>query len=234
MIQDFKADFNELFDLIEGDTPFAFMRFADGEIGVMQGRSVIGSDNWRSPNSVTKLGTDLLEAISHTDSNVYYGISCQCCDIEGRDYLLSLIKTDRCNITFSNLFVNGNYEMFKDKLAKINLPVHLIANQSAIVDNFPCMIETFLPIPNDCVNFWQELSEDFKISLTSYYKDITGSVFLIAAGPMSEVIIDHLWKINPTNKYIDVGSAIAEYVHGHPIRDFAYKNSPYYNKNCIF
>ena len=51
---------------------------------------------------------------------------------------------------------------------------------------------------------------------------------------MSEAIISYLWKINPTNRYVDVGSSVAEFVHGNPIREFAYVQSQYHNKKCIF
>jgi hypothetical protein len=234
MKQDFKDDLQELFELINSDKPFAFMRFADGEIGVMQGILVNGSDNWISPNYQTQLGLDLHKAITRIDNNVYYGISCQCCDNEGKNYLLNLIKNNISNITFSNLFVNGNYESFLLKFNQINKPAYVIANESAGFYNFPLEILGFLPVPNDCVNFWEQTHNEMKELLINAFSEIKGELFLISAGPMSEAIIDFLWSINPTNQYIDVGSSIAEYIHGKPIRDFAYKQSLYHNKNCVF
>lgn len=143
MIQDFKLDFSEMVNLIRKKELFAFMRFADGEIGVMQGRKIIGSDNWISPDTLTKLGQDLLNAISRVDKDIYYGISCGCCDIGGRDYLLSLIKNSRNNVSYSNLFVNGNYEMFLNFLRSLDEKVYVIANESAGFYNFPLEVESF-------------------------------------------------------------------------------------------
>jgi len=234
MTQDFKLDLKEVFDLIKTNKPFAFMRFADGEIGVMQGRLVNGSDRWTSPQHLTKLGQDLLSAIAKTDSNIYYGISCQCCDVEGKNYLLSLIQNPKQNITFSNLFVNGNYKDFLRELSLLNKPVYVIANERALFSNFPLPIQGFVPVPDDCVSYWEGFSDEVKEVLRDSFESITNELFLISAGPMSEALIDYLWTINPNNQYIDVGSSIAEFVHGHPIRDFAYTNSPYHNKNCIF
>jgi len=234
MKQDFKQDLHELFELINSNKPFALMRFADGEIGVMQGRQVNGSDNWVSPAYVTKLGEDLLTAITRTDSNVYYGFSCECCDIEGKTYLLDKVKAEMSNITFSNIFVNGNYVEFKKLLIDLDKTVHLISNDRTNINLFPLQVETFLPIPDNCVEFWENFHDEFKQSLKEYYENESGKLFLVAAGPMSEVIIDYLWSINPNNQYIDVGSAIAEFIYGHPIRDFAYQQSPYHNKNCKF
>jgi hypothetical protein len=234
MVQDFKLDFQEMTDMILGSKPFAFMRFADGEIGVMKGKRVLGSDSWISPDRMTLLGEDLLQAISRVDQSIYYGISCQCCDIEGQNYLLELIKNERQNITFSNLFVNGNYKNFIDFIKTIKEKVYVIANESAGFYNFPLSISGFIPIPNDCVNYWETNREQIKDVLKQNLSTEENQLFLISAGPMSEAIIDYLWQINPKNRYVDVGSSIAEFIHGRPIRDFAHVNSPYHNKNCIF
>lgn len=234
MKQDFKQDLYEVFDLINSNQPFSLMRFADGEIGVMQGKHVNGSDNWVSPNHATKLGTDLLEAVQRVDPNIYYGFSCECCDLPGKNYLLDNVKTSISNITFSNLFVNGNYTEFKARLKKINKPIHLIANERSDLKFFPIDIESFLPIADNCVEFWEKFHVEFKLSLKEYYQNESGKLFLIAAGPMSEVIIDYLWSVNPNNQYVDVGSSIAEFTYGHPIRDFGYEHSPYQTKICKF
>lgn len=234
MKQNFKSDFKEMVELIKSDKNFAFMRFADGEIGVMQGRQVIGSDQWVSPNRVTKLGNTLLEAITRTDENIYYGISCSCCDNEGKKYLLSKIKNTTENITFSNLFVNGNYKDFIEFINSLNKSAYIIANESAGFYNFPLPILGFIPTPNDCVNYFEQNEEEIKHVLKDSLSEIRDQLFLVSAGPMSEAMIDYLWSINPNNQYVDVGSAIAEFIHGRAIRDFAYPQSPYYNKNCIF
>lgn len=234
MIQDFKQDLYEIFTLIDSNKPFAFMRFADGEIGIMQGRQIVGSDNWTSPNYVTKLGEDLLDSVTRTDHNVYYGFSCECCDVHGHEYLMNLVKTDLSKITYSNIFVNGNYKEFKINFEKINRPIHLISNERTNLDNFPLTVNTFLPISDNCVTFWEQYHTEFKQLLKQSYSDIRNELFVISAGPLSEVIIDYLWSINPNNQYIDFGSAIAEYVHGHPIREFAYEQSQYHYKSCIF
>jgi hypothetical protein len=234
MKQVFNEDFIEITKMIKDTKPFAFTRFADGEIAVMCGRQIVGSDKWTAPNYVTKLGTDLLKAIEAVDDNVYFGISCQCCDKSGKDYLLSLIKNKMENVTMSNIFVNGNYSKFIQFARTIDEPVNLIANHNAKLEYCPFKVSTFLPIPDDCVNYWEEMRDEFLELLKESYSNISGELFFISAGPMSEAIISYLWEINPTNRYVDVGSSIAEFVHGAPIREFAYAHSQYHNKNCIF
>jgi hypothetical protein len=233
MKQLFDEDFIEVSQLIKNKRPFAFSRFSDGEIAVMKGHGIVGSDNWSTPNYVTKLGKDLVDAIQVIDDNVYFGISCSCCT-PGQDYLLSLIKNKMENITMSNIFVNGNYSKFIQFAKTIDEPVNLIANHNAKLEYCPFKVSTFLPIPDDCVNYWEEMRDDFLQLLKESYSDIKGELFLISAGPMSEAIIKYLWEINPNNRYVDVGSSIAEFVHGRPIREFAYAQSQYHNKKCIF
>lgn len=234
MNQDFKQDFIEIFELINSKKPFALSRFADGEIAIMQGRQKNGADNWISPNYLTKLGEDLLECLSLVDDNVYFGISCSCCDSKGKEYLLDLMKTKNENITFSNIFVNGNYSDFMNKFKQIKTPINLISNIRTDVNRFPMQVKTHLPIPDNCIDFYQSLRDEFRQSILDYYKDIEGELFVISAGPLSEIIIDILWRNNPHNQYIDMGSAISEFVHGMPIREFAHPLSKYHNKNCVF
>ena len=234
MIQDFKKDFTELIDLIHSKKPFALSRFADGEVAIMKGIQKNGADKWISPDYLTTLGSDLLECISLKDDNVYFGISCGCCDTKGRDYLLGLMNTTIENTTFSNIFVNGNYSNFMNFFSNLKTPIHLISNHTTDTSRFPMEVKSHLPIPDNCIEFYENLRDEFRQSILDYYKDVHNELFIIAAGPLSEIIIDILWKTNPTNQYIDVGSSISQFVHGNPIREFAFEWSKYHKKDCIF
>jgi len=234
MIQDFREDLKEMCGMISGNLPFAFLRFADGEVAVMKGDAIIGIDNWTTPDYVTKLGKRLLNAISNKDERVYFGISCKCCDLESKRYLLKLIKNKPQNVTFSNLFVNNNHVDFIKFISELKKPCYLIANECANLDNFPLKVLDFVPIPNECVNYYEENEDVINTMLKEKFSNIKDSLFLISAGPISEAIIDYLWTINPNNQYVDVGSSIAEFIHDHPIRCFKQESSPYYNKTCKF
>ena len=58
------------------------------------------------------------------------------------------------------------------------------------------------------------------------------TLFFISAGPLSEVLIDELYSENPNNRYIDVGSAIDEYVHGKVTRPYMLSGTMY-NKEIV-
>jgi len=118
--------------------------------------------------------------------------------------------------------------------SNLKTPIHLISNHTTDISRFPMEVKSHLPIPDNCIEFYENLRDDFRQSIVDYYKDVNNELFIISAGPLSEIIIDILWKINPTNQYIDVGSSISEFVHGNPIREFAFEWSKYHKKDCIF
>ena len=57
-------------------------------------------------------------------------------------------------------------------------------------------------------------------------------LFLISAGPLSEIIIYKLYKLNPNNIYLDVGSSIDIYVKNKETRPYM-KNHELFNNNVL-
>jgi hypothetical protein len=97
----FNSDFIKIWDLIESDIPFAYSRYADGEIALIQGKAIqkgtqaTDIDNWSCPNEITKLGVDLKNSLKHEENNYFYAICCDCCDSIGKKFLLENIKQKR-------------------------------------------------------------------------------------------------------------------------------------------
>jgi hypothetical protein len=234
--------FDEDFDyfwkrIFEYKIPTAFARYADGEAALIRGRP-IGSDSmvarvdgWSAPdNTITQLGLDLRRSIKRDNPNYFYAISCTCCDKPTRDFLTTVIKTK--NLTFANLWINGHYKQFKSNLETITDNVYIIGNERGLVSgNFPFPIDYF-PIGTDCINFWKINKVSFLQSLTNRFKLLSNPLVLVAAGPMSELIIDHLWTINPTGRYIDVGSALDEFIFGYKTREYMDPNSIFNKRIC--
>ena len=59
----------------------------------------------------------------------------------------------------------------------------------------------------------------------------TNMLFLLSAGPLSEVFIYKLYKSNPNNIYLDVGSSIDTYVKNKQTRPYMKDNN--LNNNSI-
>jgi hypothetical protein len=149
-----------------------------------------------------------------TDDNYLYGLSCTCCDRENHEFLLGTVQAPLGNLTFSNIWVNANFAAFNERflttLRVSGKPIVLCTNQKARLGDLEREIplKDFLPIPGNCVKYWEKRKEmilawiDLKASLAR------NTIFLFAAGPLSEILIHEMWKVNPRNTYLDIGSTL--------------------------
>jgi hypothetical protein len=231
----FFIDFDYFWGMIEKGENFTFSRYADGEVMLMKGNQVDFNtqaykvDKWGAPNHLTKLGSELFDSLKHTENNYYYAISSTTDNKSDYDFLNENITQSKDKLTFVNLWINANYLKMKKNLCKLTRDVVVFCNHKATKDNFPFNVIDITKFPDDCVNFWENNSEAFKTEITQKYKDYNNTLFLISCGPASEVIIDALYKSNPNNTYIDVGSSIDEFVHGYQTRPYMDPTSQYYN-----
>ncbi len=136
-MEKFNTDFDKFWDMIEKGDNFTFTRYADGEVMLMNGNAVHHLtqaalvDKWTATLGMTKVGKDLLKTINHTESNYYYAISAPTDNLGDHNYLKSVIKTTDSNITFVNLWINGNYQLSLEKYKTLTRPVNLICNYRA-------------------------------------------------------------------------------------------------------
>jgi len=178
-----------IYELIKNRTPFALARYGDGELALIQGRGVPYEtqagimDEWTSPPGLNSLGLALRKTLLHTESNYFYGLPLF-------EPLYSEFKRfiSSNNIVDANFFINENWPTFN----AFDWGEHiLVSRENGTVES-----------PPDCVKNWELLLERLEPYLTR-----EGELFLFSAGPMSCVAIDWMWNQNPTNMYIDVGSA---------------------------
>lgn len=239
-MEKFNTDFDFFWSLIENNKNFTFSRYADGEIRLMKGVDVSLSsqafieDKWSSPIGLTKSGKQLLETINHCESNYYYAISAPTDNVDDYNYLINNISQSKENITFANLWINANYRKSKKKYSELKREVVLICNKNGKIENFPFNISTLIPFHDDCINFWETNGDVFLGNLINQFKDSVNKLFFISCGPISEIIIHHLYINNPNNTYIDVGSSIDEYVHGRITRPYMRPETQYYNEISKF
>lgn len=230
----FNLDFEFFWDLIDKNINFTFARYADGEVMLMNGQPVINGtqasdiDKWQAPNKLTKVGKQLLNTLKHSEDNYYYAISSISDNISDYTFLKDKIKKNK-NLTFVNLWINNNYKSMLKRLCSNKRDVILICNKNAKKENFPFNVIDITPFPDDCINFWEDNDETFIEEITKKYSLMNNQLFFISCGPVSEIIIDALYKKNPNNTYIDVGSSVDEFVHGYKTRPYMDPKSIYYN-----
>lgn len=227
-------EFDKIWAKIENKENFALLRYGDGERAIMCGQSVKAIEGWISPNYISKLGKDLLSTLELDDDNIFYGISCPCCDPAAYIWYLNKIKNK--NITFANIWVNANYQKFKDKFSTLRRDAILIANYRAKDKKIGNLnILKHYEVSDDCISFWEndtgggyELIERIKKDFGNQ-NDI---LYVVSAGPMSEAIISKLYKNNKNNCYIDFGSCIDNFIHQRETRSYMNENSNYAKQNC--
>lgn len=234
----FNDDFIFFTDKIKSGEPFAYARYADGEVALMKGVSVgvqsqaFQVDRWLAPDQLTKVGSGLLESITHTEDNYYYAISAHSDNIGDYEFLKSHLKTDK--LTFANLWINANYQKMKEFYSTLDKSVYLICNHEARAERFPFKVNEIFPFPDNCILYWEEHGEDYITQLLDYTSQLSGETIFVSAGPVSEILIDKMYKANPNNQYIDVGSSLGEYIHGYKTRPYMDENSQYSKEISFF
>jgi len=198
--QDFRRDF-EQFDF--SGPPFAFARFADGERAICMGQAVEGADGWRYAGGASPFQEALLAALRFNDRDYYIGISDGCCDAAAKEWYLRQITLPLSHVTFSNIFVNGNYERFK----RLDL--------SAAATVAPEGADYW--VPQDVVG------SNFDIDQLVARLLAVKRTILVSAGPASAIIIHRYWQYAPPERrqaIVDVGSAIDEWTKGRRTRQY--------------
>jgi hypothetical protein len=238
MAKDFVADFNRFKNKIISKENFAYTRYADGEIRLMSGVGVgthtqaFQQDGWCCGNKMYELGKTLLESISHTESNYVYAITSPNQNFSDYKFLRDRIQQTEQNITFADLWINGNYPLFQKFIHdELQEEIVFIASDDGIGRSMlPLKCKKYVAVPRDCVNFYEQQRKEIESVLDIMASEYTDTLFFISAGPLSEAIIHYLYCKNPNNRYIDVGSAIDEIVHGKKTRPYMIEGTQYHGE----
>jgi hypothetical protein len=222
---------------IEEGTPFGLIRPSDGEYAILKGETLTNCDKWTF-TSGGKLQKELLEAVQTVNPNLYIGIPCNTCNIKWNctqtiynDYI-NTFRVPLAQRTYANLFMNSNWALFTNFIKSYDKGIYMITsgkNESEIK-----ILDRFLISPT-LVNVWDTEGTAETERLLNFIKDKKGQLFCFSAGPLSKVWIPLCMKANPTNTYLDTGSALDCFTKG-SINRIYYTNpsSEYSNMSCRF
>lgn len=233
--KDFRQDFNKLLSKLKQGEHFAFTRFSDGELRIMQNTElklakdhniVLGqtnsapyaSENLKHfiPEKHSFYRDKLMEAYRFKKHNYYVGLSCRCC-VGDQDFqqMLDWYEGDTNSefLTWSNLLLNGNYDEYKQHFIPefSKRKVVIICNENAQIENLP-----FTPVKDFRVGPYCFVNDYGLIdTVKNWIKDnnIKDHVFLISAASLSELLIHQLFEVNNDNTYIDIGSTLNHYLN---------------------
>ena len=130
----FKQELLNLYDKLCKEKPFAFSKYADGEWAIMNDIQ-LNNGEFESRTNQEFYKNKLIESFQYQDNNYIVGISCECCQGAEHYKMKKFSNQKDENLTYANIFVNSNYELYKETFIKeySNHSVHLIANKNSKV-----------------------------------------------------------------------------------------------------
>lgn len=223
----FADDLNLLKNKIVNKEPFAFARYADFELAVIENNKITSCDHITVTQEDKQFGQDLYSTLFHKESNYFYGISCPCCDMRSYNIYRGILKDSWDRVTFSNLFVNSNWTPAVEFL--MNYPDKIfIANENSKLE------VPFYKVPSNVLVSYRSQKENLKKYYEAIAEGHSKKLFCISAGPLAEIIIDWMYNKNSDNQYIDTGSALDTFIHKNATRDYHFPGRPYNLKTCNF
>ena len=213
--------------LIECQIPFSFIRFGDGESIIMKGEKIhSGQDSWNWNPDNKKFRESLIKASSICiNDNNFIGLPCKNWIHVSKSILSFSNCTSSKYMTFATLFINKNFEYFKEWIIRFinssnRWKIILVAN--SIINKNITWAYKFYPVPDHIVENFDNISISLLPELSNLAKQ-NNFIFFVSAGPAANIIISYLVEINRNNIYIDIGSSIEFITKGYSTR--------YYDKN---
>lgn len=185
-MKDFRQAFDILLNKLKSGENFAFSRFSDGELFILQNKTVVLADNHyvtgdiRGPNRYTKeehkefypdrhqvYRDKLIECYKHNQDNYFKGI---CTSTDGHvgkenfDWMIDFHGGDHPNLTFANLLINANYSRFAEEMVPLFMDREIIyvVNEMADTSRLPFQISKKFQIGSNCVINNYDTSENIK------------------------------------------------------------------------
>jgi hypothetical protein len=230
------------FEKLSNKENFALSRFGDGELTVINAEDfdMIGvgkEDEFSYFNNDNKYeaSRNLLDKSFTSNMVGYYkGIPCQCCILGERAKEIFHQIKNKDNLTWANIFVNGNYADFNNYLPSIleDRSVIMVSHKKTNVKSLPFKVIEHITIDSNAWIDSLEKLQNIKDVIEVY--ELSDVVVLIAGGPFANIAIHELWTWNQNNTYLDVGSTLDPYLFGKPTRQYHANNNPMHQKQCIW
>jgi hypothetical protein len=250
-MKDFREHFFLLYNKLKNNENFAFSRFSDGELRIMQNQELILSDNYfKIGNKVTDgfyypedkkhfnpiqhphVHNKLMETYKFKKHNYYVGLSCRCCVGEA-DFkqMVDWYGEDDEFLTWSNLWVNGNYTLFRQYMIPefSNHNIVYILSKKANIAGLPFKLVKDFRVGDNC--FVNEFNKHEEVAKWIEENNIKNHVFLFSASSLSNFMIYELFKKYDENTYIDIGTTLNIELGMKGIRGYLKGNN---NKICIW
>jgi len=242
MSQGYVEDFFFLLNKLKNGEHFAFTRFSDGEVFVMQNKKVLlgeshvevgdirygfgySSDDYKEflPERDAIVRERLLKAFSFKKRNYFVGGGCANCTCAINEYIpwmRDIYNNGEEHWTTTNLFVNANYPLFVNNMVPefANHKVVMVCSENANIQTLPFDVVKDFRVGRNCIVNDHHLIDEMCKWVQG--NDIQDHVFLFSASSLSEILIHELFNIAEKNTYIDVGTTLHKWMDLSLERDY--------------
>ena len=229
-LKDFHKAFDHILNKIKNEENFAFTRFSDGELFILQNKHLLLSNDHYITGDVSGRNIyteeeqkefkpeehqfyreELEEAFLHTQEGYFKGI-CTATDghvgRENFEWMLEYHGGDHDNLTYSNLLINANYHRFIEEMVPlmVNRKILYVVNKLANVSNLPFEIEKTFEIGTNCMINDYNVVEEVKSYIAE--NNVENHIILCSAATLSNYVIYECYKENDQNTFLDIGSCL--------------------------
>lgn len=252
-MKDFKEDFFVLLNKLKSGEHFAFSRFSDGELRLLQRRELVLGVNFNKIGSRVRKSRyveedrksvnlqdhphvyeKLMEAYLFKKHNYHVGLSCRCC-VGDRDFrqMVAWYGEGDEFLTWANLLINSNYKLFREHFIPefSNHKIVYILNKKGNLDGLPFKVEKDFRVGSNCIV--NDFGKHKEVAKWIEDNDISDHVFLFSASSLSEMMIYELFKEYDNNTYIDIGTTLNVELGMRSIREYMV-GGKYAKRTCIW
>lgn len=219
---------NHFIDMLKKHIPFTFIRFSDGEIEILrnryleitQGKTLFRGREFKNnfpdfdakkfdPRIHQNIRKDLLASALFREENFYKGTQTSHLPngIIDREFLLRLNGGFHTNMTFSDLFLNSNYEKYRKECVPLfenYEKIYVIANYRAKPTGILKQAK-HIDIPD---NFFATYEEVVDNVFQQIENTENGSLILSSASSLSNILGHRLYVRNPNFTFLDIGTSV--------------------------
>ena len=231
----FRNDLGIIIKKLSNRKPFAFSKYADGELSILVNKSINNGEFWFNPNTDQESRDDLIKSFRFNHKNYYVGIACPCC-IGGppvHNWMKQNSNQQEDHLTWANIFVNGNHEYYVKNMIPVyeKYEVVVVSNNKSNIDALPFKVKKHFSIGKNAWIKDYPIIEDIKTYIDN--NDIKSHLFLFCAGPFGNILAHKLFEHNDLNTYIDIGSTLNVMLLGNAGKNRGYlRGGPSLNKIC--
>jgi len=229
-MKDFSRAFDCLLNKLANKENFAFTRFSDGELFILQNKTVVLADNHyitgeiKGQNRYTKeehkefypaqhqlYREKLIEAFRHNQDNYFKGICTPTDGHVGQEnfaWMLDFHGGDHDSLTFANLLINANYSRFVEEMIPLFMDREIlyVVNELADTSRLPFQISKKFKIGSNCmVNDYDTAAKVKDYIRESGTRD---AIILCSAASLSNFVIYDGFRDNQNNTFLDIGSCL--------------------------